>query len=51
LEVRIKREIFQNIRILLDMQCYRGFRHRDLLPCRGQRTRTNAKSYRKAKRF
>jgi len=44
LEVRIKRVISENIKILFNIKCYKGFRHRDLLPCRGQRTRTNAKS-------
>ena len=44
LEVRIKRVISENIKKLINIQCYKGFRHRDLLPCRGQRTRTNAKS-------
>ena len=29
---------------LLDIACYRGLRHRKGLPCRGQRTRTNART-------
>ena len=44
LEVRIKRVLSEKIKILFNIQCYKGFRHRDLLPCRVQRTRTNAKS-------
>ena len=44
LEVRIKRVISENIKNLFKINCYKGFRHRDSLPCRGQRTRTNAKS-------
>jgi small subunit ribosomal protein S13 len=44
LEVRIKRVISENITLLFKIQCYKGYRHRDSLPCRGQRTRTNAKS-------
>ena len=44
LEVKVKRIIYENIKSLLKIKCYKGFRHRDLLPCRGQRTRTNAKS-------
>ncbi|KAF8024858.1 hypothetical protein BT93_F1884 [Corymbia citriodora subsp. variegata] len=31
------------IKRLVDIQCYRGIRHLDGLPCRGQRTRTNAR--------
>jgi small subunit ribosomal protein S13 len=33
-----------NIKRLIDMQCYRGLRHRRGLPVRGQRTRTNART-------
>jgi small subunit ribosomal protein S13 len=36
-----------NIKKLIEIECYKGFRHRDKLPCRGQRTRTNAKSVRR----
>jgi len=42
LEIRIKRYIFENISRTYEIQCYRGFRHKDSLPSRGQRTRTNA---------
>ena len=28
----------------MDIGCYRGLRHRKGLPCRGQRTRTNART-------
>jgi len=38
-----------NIKRLMDINCYRGLRHRKGLPVRGQRTRTNARS-RKGKR-
>ena len=41
-EVKVKRAIGMSIRLLIDMQSYRGLRHRDFLPVRGQRTRTNA---------
>jgi small subunit ribosomal protein S13 len=51
LEVRIKRFISQNIQQLININCYRGFRHKDKLPCYGQRTRTNAKSCRRNKIF
>ncbi|OAM21608.1 30S ribosomal protein S13 [Eikenella corrodens] len=40
----LRREITMNIKRLIDMGCYRGFRHRRGLPCRGQRTRTNART-------
>jgi ribosomal protein S13 len=42
LEVRVKRYMFDNIQRLFDIKCYRGIRHKDSLPSRGQRTRTNA---------
>ncbi|MEM1209343.1 MAG: 30S ribosomal protein S13, partial [Planctomycetota bacterium] len=29
---------------LRDIRCYRGDRHRRGLPCRGQRTKTNART-------
>lgn len=31
-----------NILFLIKIKCYRGFRLKNKLPCRGQRTRTNA---------
>ncbi len=40
----LRREVTMNIKRLMDMGCYRGFRHRRGLPCRGQRTRTNART-------
>jgi small subunit ribosomal protein S13 len=33
-----------SIKRLIDLQCYRGSRHRKGLPVRGQRTRTNART-------
>ena len=44
LESRIKRLKFYNIKILIEIAIYRGIRHKDNLPTRGQRTRTNAKT-------
>jgi small subunit ribosomal protein S13 len=35
-----------NIKRLMDIGCYRGVRHRRGLPCRGQRTKTNARTRR-----
>jgi small subunit ribosomal protein S13 len=49
LDARIKRIISQNIKKLLEIGCYRGQRHFLKLPCRGQRTRTNAKTCKKKK--
>jgi small subunit ribosomal protein S13 len=41
---QLRRQIFQNIARLRDINCYRGFRHRKSLPVRGQRTRSNART-------
>ena len=43
-EGQLRRQIQQNIVRLRDIGCYRGVRHRRGLPCRGQRTRTNART-------
>ena len=40
----LRREVSQNIRRLISINCYRGGRHRKGLPVRGQRTRTNART-------
>ena len=40
----LRREISMNIKRLMDLGCYRGLRHRKGLPCRGQRTHTNART-------
>ena len=45
----LRREVTMSIKRLMDLGCYRGMRHRKGLPCRGQRTRTNART-RKGKR-
>lgn len=39
-----------NIKRLSEINCHRGKRHRNSLPVRGQRTRTNARSRRGAKK-
>jgi small subunit ribosomal protein S13 len=44
IEGDLRREISINIKRLMDLGCYRGFRHRRGLPMRGQRTRTNART-------
>jgi small subunit ribosomal protein S13 len=46
----LRREIQMNIKRLQEIQCYRGLRHRRNLPVRGQRTRTNARTKRGARR-
>lgn len=46
----LRREVRQNIQRLIDIQCYRGLRHRRNLPVHGQRTRTNARTKRGARR-
>jgi small subunit ribosomal protein S13 len=40
----LRRETSQNIKMLMDIGCYRGLRHRRGLPVRGQRTHTNART-------
>ncbi len=40
----LRREVSQNIKMLMDIGCYRGLRHRRGLPARGQRTHTNART-------
>ena len=39
-----------DIKRLTEIQCYRGVRHRKGLPCRGQRTKTNARTCKGPKR-
>ena len=39
-----RREVAMDIKRLTDLGCYRGIRHRKGLPCRGQRTSTNART-------
>ena len=40
----LRREVSSNIKRLKDLGTYRGVRHRRNLPCRGQRTHTNART-------
>ena len=46
----LRREIALNIKRLKEIGCYRGKRHRQGLPCRGQRTKTNARTKKGPKR-
>ena len=43
-EGELRRTIGMNIKRLMDLQTYRGLRHRKSLPVRGQRTHTNART-------
>ncbi len=44
IEGDLRREVTMNIKRLMDLGCYRGLRHRKGLPCRGQKTKTNART-------
>ena len=46
----LRREVRGNIQRLVEINCYRGNRHRRGLPVRGQRTKTNARTRRGARR-
>ena len=46
----LRREVNMHIKRLMDLGCYRGLRHRRGLPCRGQRTHTNARTRKGPKR-
>lgn len=43
-EGELRREVAMNIKRLVEINCYRGIRHRKGLPVRGQRTKTNART-------
>ncbi len=40
----LRREVAMNIKNMVEINCYRGVRHRKGLPVRGQRTKTNART-------
>ena len=40
----LRRDVALNIKRLQEIGCYRGIRHRKSLPCRGQKTKTNART-------
>lgn len=50
IEGDLKREVASNIKRLKDIKTYRGSRHARNLPARGQRTKTNARTKRGAKK-
>ena len=43
-EGELRSEVSMSIKRLMDLGCYRGLRHRKGLPCRGQNTKTNART-------
>jgi len=45
-EGSLRSEVQMSIKRLMDIGCYRGMRHRRNMPCRGQRTHTNARTRR-----
>lgn len=49
-EGELRREVNLNIKRLVEIGSYRGVRHRRGLPVRGQRTRTNARAKRGARK-
>ena len=40
----LRRELSQNVKLMMDIRCYRGLRHMRGLPVNGQRTSTNART-------
>ena len=46
----LRRNVSTNIKRLMDLGSYRGIRHRRKLPTRGQRTKTNARTRKGAKK-
>ena len=40
----LRRDVALNIKRMIEIDCYRGQRHRKGLPVRGQRTKTNART-------
>jgi small subunit ribosomal protein S13 len=50
LEGDLRREVQLNVKRLIEIGCYRGLRHRRNLPVRGQRTRTNSRTRKGAKK-
>mgnify|MGYP004432642129 CR=1 FL=1 len=46
----LRRQVALDIKRLVEIQSFRGTRHRKNLPCRGQRTKTNARTCKGPKR-
>jgi small subunit ribosomal protein S13 len=51
IEGDLRRKFGLNIKRLIEINCYRGIRHRKGLPVRGQRTKTNSRTRRSKKRI
>jgi small subunit ribosomal protein S13 len=49
LGAELKQQRRKNVQRLIKVACYRGFRHTESLPCRGQRTHGNAQTARRIK--
>ncbi len=49
-EGELRKQVRQDIQRLIEISSYRGIRHRRGLPLRGQRTKTNARTKRGARR-
>ena len=47
----LRRDLQMSVKRLMDLGCYRGLRHRKGLPCRGQRTHTNARTLKGPRRI
>jgi small subunit ribosomal protein S13 len=47
----LHRIVSQNVKRLMEINTYRGLRHKRHLPCRGQRTKTNSRTRRKVYKF
>ncbi len=47
----LRRQVALDIKRLIEIGCYRGYRHRRGLPVRGQRTKTNARTRKGPKRL
>jgi small subunit ribosomal protein S13 len=43
-EGELRQDVIQDIKRLMEINCYRGMRHKRGLPVRGQRTRTNSRT-------
>ena len=46
----LRKEVRLSIKRLMDIKCYRGLRHKLCLPARGQRSKTNARTVKGAKK-
>ncbi|MCK5880023.1 MAG: 30S ribosomal protein S13 [Holophagae bacterium] len=42
----LRKQVQMNVKRLMEINCYRGIRHKRRLPCHGQRTHTNARTVR-----